>query len=34
MTIVNQNDTILYEDGLAEMAFMMEIGAQNGEGNY
>ena len=33
MTIVNQNDTLCFEDGLAEMAFMMEIGAENGEGN-
>ena len=33
MTTVNQNDTLFFEDGLAEMAFMMEIGEETGEGN-
>ena len=31
MTFVN--DTLFFEDGLAGMAFMMEIGEENGEGN-
>jgi hypothetical protein len=32
MTIVNQNDTLFFEDGLTAMTFMMEIGEENGEG--
>ena len=31
MTNVNQNDTLFFQDGLAEMAFMMEMG--HGKGN-
>ena len=31
MTIVN--DTLFFEDGLAGMAFMMEMEEENGEGN-
>ena len=35
MTIVHDtlHDTLFFEDGLAGMAFMMEIGEENGEGN-